>query len=296
MKAELIDIIEVGNTLGESVTWDPRCGHLWWTDIQERKIYSLDYASRNIDIYSPPERLGSFGLTDDPEQLICAFASGFALYNPSTQLYQSIGTVEPEFSGTRLNDGRLDRQGRFFAGTMIENNERSPANKCGLYSVDSGMVQQHFKGLTIANGLSWSTNGSLVYVADTAKQTIWRFDYDVNTGQLSNRRIFANTKGKCYPDGATVDSSDHYWSANWGAARLIRYTPDGQVDFELSIDAPNISCVELGGPDMNLLFVSSARQGLSAEQLAAFPNSGHLFVYKTDIKGIAQKHFYSAND
>jgi len=295
MKAELIDIIEVGNTLGEGVTWDPRTGQLWWVDIQQSKLYRLTYASRDVEIFPLPERLGSFGLTDDPAVLICAFASGFALYHPEINIRDSLIAIEPEYTGTRMNDGRLDRQGRFFAGSMIESDVSSPTEGCGLYSIESGDVKQHFTDVSIANGLSWSTDGSRVYFADSPKQTIWCFDYDVIKGVLSNRRIFATTEGNCYPDGATVDAADHYWSAKWGAAKLVRYSPNGEIDYQLPVDAPHTSCAEFGGPEMDILFVTSAKQELTAEQLEAAPNSGHLFIYQTDIKGIEQDNYYPAN-
>ncbi len=292
MKAELIDIIEVGNTLGEGVTWDHRTDQLWWVDIQQCKLYRLTYASRNVEVFPLPERLGSFGLTDDPNVLICAFASGFALYHPEINVRDTLIAIEPEYTGTRMNDGRLDRQGRFFAGSMIEGEVSIPTEGSGLYSIESGNVKQHFTDVIIANGLGWSVDGSRVYFSDSPKQTIWCFDYDVSKGEFSNRRIFATTEGECYPDGATVDAADHYWSAKWGAAKLVRYNPDGEIVYQLPVEAPHISCVAFGGPEMDTLYVTSAKQELSAEQLKTAPNSGHLFIYQTDIKGIEQTKFY----
>lgn len=294
MKAELVDIIKVGNTLGEGVTWDARTGNLWWTDIQESELYRLDYASRDISIFSLPERLGAFGLTDDPDVLICAFASGFSLFNPVTKEQGLLTPVEAQFSGTRLNDGRMDRRGRFYAGSMIESDSSTPPEGCCLYSVEQGQITTHFSDVTIANGLGWSRNGKKMYFADSPKQTIWSFDYDSATGSPSNRQVFATTQGNCYPDGATVDSADHYWSAKWGAGKLVRYSPEGEINFELMVDAPHTTCPEFGGPDMDILFITTAKQDLSPEQLSAAPNSGHLFIYQTDIKGIKLDKYYKA--
>ena len=292
MKTELIDIIAVGNILGEGVTWDPRLGCVLWTDIQAKKLHRLHLNSKKHSCYNLPDRLGAFGLTEDEDILICAFSFGFALYNYRTQKLSNKIEVEAQHPSTRMNDGRLDPQGRFWAGSMIENNDVGPPKGASLYSIEAGIVKKHISNIRISNGLAWSVNGEHMFFADTPTQKIVRYGFNQNDGSISNESIFAHLPEGAYPDGATTDSTNSLWCALWGSGGVIRYDSQGEVSHELKLPASQPTCVTFGGDDMDIIFVTTAKVGLAKQELAKQPEAGNLFIFKSDVKGVNRDHYY----
>jgi L-arabinonolactonase len=275
--------IEVANELGECVLWDKIAGAVWWTDIEGRALYRLDWQTRSRAIFPTPHRLASFGFIAGRRDLIVAFDCGVALFDPATAA--TCGLIRPEglSSGQRMNDGRIDRQGRFWIGSMAE--DPQAPSEARLYCVANGQVETHLRGLGIANGLAWSPDGTVCYVADSRERVIWRFDFNIATGALSGRREFARCR-RC-PDGATVDAEGYLWSAQWGGGCVIRYAPDGCVDRVLEVPVSQPSCVAFGGPDLDLLFVTTARDGLTGAETGA----GDLFVYNVGVRGLEESRF-----
>lgn len=288
IRAELVDIVAVRNTLGESVAWDPIAEQLWWTDIHERRLYRYDPRSGSLATFELPERLGSFGFLADGERLVAAFESGFALYHPQSGHTEWVTRPKHEATNVRLNDGRVDRQGRFWAGSMTEG-PGEPRGK--LYCLCGREARVHLTGIAISNSICFSPDGRYLYFADSPHRTIVRFDIDEKSGALSNRRIFVRTPQGAFPDGANVDAEGHLWSAHWSAGRIVRYAPGGAVSGELEVPAAQPTCIAFGGRDLNLLFVTSAREGLSAAALRAQPNAGDLFVYSTNVTGLPDQRF-----
>ncbi len=287
---ELIDTIRVQNTLGEGIQWDVGTQALWWTDIQERRLHRYDWATRSMQIFATPERVGSFGLIKGGSGVIAAFESGIALFDPGNGALKWLARPDADLPGVRLNDGRVDRQGRFWAGTMVESEPRS--GRANLYSVDgSGRATRRENGITISNGICWSPDSTRFYFADSPLRTIHCYDFNSATGAIANRRLFARTPEGAHPDGANVDAEGFLWSAHWGAGRVVRYAPDGTVDRVVDVPASQPTCVAFGGPALDLLFVTSARDGLTEEELARQPSAGDVFVYKMGCIGLAEQHF-----
>lgn len=287
---QLLRTIRAHNTLGESVLWDGQSQTLWWTDIQERTLLRFDWSRQSLVHIGLPERLGSFGFAGDAQGLVAAFETGFAVVEAGTHAIRWLARIPGIGDGIRFNDGRVDRQGRFWAGTMAENPQN--AGKATLYCLPPGREPMAREGgLTITNGLCWNPDGTTMYLADSAQHVIWRYDFDPESGAIANRRIFARTADDVCPDGATVDADGFVWSAHWGAGRVVRYTPDGEIESVLDVPASQPTCVAFGGPDMNLLFVTSAREGLSEETLQSQPNAGDVFVYETPWRGLPEPRF-----
>ena len=290
--AKLTDTVSVENELGEGVIWDAAGAAVWWTDIEGRALYRYSPADKQLQQWSTPERLGCFALVADSDNLICGFASGFAYYNPATGAVQWLGKIEPDNPGTRLNDGRADRQGRFWAGSMVEAGEPGGG---ALYSINNQLqVCRQISGLTISNGLCWSPDGKLMYHTDTPSRSIYRYEFDTASGVISNQRLLVRTEKGCFPDGATVDAEGYIWSAQWAASRVVRYSPAGEVDFILPLPVSQPTCVAFGGPGLNRLFITSAHQGLDNRARAAQPEAGNLFIFETDIQGVADPGFQPA--
>lgn len=284
---KLIDTIRAGNTLGEGVFWDAAGRSVWWTDIEERRLLNYAPQTRRLASFAMPERVGSFALTGDGTRVIAAFESGFALVGLDGGTLDWLGKPDAGLGRVRFNGGRTDRQGRFWAGTQEEAEPRSGC--ASLYCVDrDGAIHRRESGIQISNGLAWSPDGTTMYFADTPLRTIWRYDFDPRDGTISNRHVFAHTPKGAYPGGATVDADGHLWSAHWGAGMVVRYTPDGAVERVLDVPVSRPSAVAFGGADLDLLFVTSAREAGAAE---SEPGAGDVFVYESDVKGLAEKRY-----
>jgi L-arabinonolactonase len=283
-------IISAANVLGEGVLWDDAAGVLWWTDIQSSELLRFDWGSQRLQRNALPHRLGSFGLIQDSSDIIAAFANGIALYHPEGGALQWISQPAAAHPHLRFNDGRVDRQGRFWTGTMIE--KESATADAALYCVTAnGATVEHEYGLRITNGICSSPDGRRLYLADSPRAIIYCYDLDPDSGTLLHRRMFARTTGGAFPDGANVDEHGCVWSAQWGGSRVVRYTPDGKVDQVLEVPVSQPTCVAFGGPDRDLLFVSSARDGLSAAQLAQQPHAGDVLVYRVQSRGLPEPRF-----
>lgn len=285
-------MLHVGNTLGEGIVWNERDGCAWWTDIEERKLYRWHLTHDTLDSYPVPERAGCFAFIEGSEELIVAFESGIALHDLYNNRCRWLSRVERGQSGRRFNDGRADRQGRFWAGTMVEDSGRAPAASAALYCADRrGQVHRRLDGLQISNGLCFSPDGRYCYLADSPRHVIFRYTVDAESGEFHEQTVFAETSTSAFPDGATVDSDGCIWSAQWGSSRVIRYTPTGHVDRIIPVPTQQPSCVAFGGSKLDLLLVTSARKGLSSEALADDSMAGHVFIFRTGHTGIVESRY-----
>lgn len=287
----LIDVIAVQNILGESANWHTASGQLWWTDIQGRRLYRYNPASQVLSHFDTPRRLCSFAFADGGG-LIAAFENGVALYNPASQACDWLFRLADNHAPIRFNDGRTDRQGRFWAGTMMEGPFDSLRPLGQVYCFDrSGMVQRHREKVKITNSLCSSPDGRLLYFSDSPQHVIYVCDQDPDSGALSHQRVFAHTPAGAQPDGAVTDSEGCLWSAQWGASRLVRYTPDGRIADIVTMPVSQPTSIAFGGPQMNLLCVTTARDGLPQDELMRQPQAGDLFIYQTDVTGLADAQF-----
>lgn len=293
---ELVHSVEVSNTLGEGVLWNERTQTVWWTDIQRARIYEYDLTASELRSRDTPYRVGCFGFVEDSPDLVVAFDRGIAIYSLRTGGIEWL--VEPGAlaAGVRFNDGKVDSRGRFWVGTMIED-PAVPAGSCSLYCYDrrAGLIEV-LGNITISNGLCWSPDGSVLYHADSPSRSIRGYRFDVENGTASGPRVFAVTPPGVEPDGSAVDTDGGVWSAQWGGSRVVRYTAEGEMDVVVDMPVSQPSCVAFGGADLDLLFVTSAREGLGARDLAAEPRAGDLFVYRTNFRGLPAFRFRQAPD
>jgi L-arabinonolactonase len=284
-----VAIFPVKNLLGEGILWDSHRQRLWWTDIQDRKLYRHDWAAGETHTLEMPERVGSFGLVAGSERLITAFESGFAWYDPGDGSVKWLARPEGLHRAVRFNDGRVDRQGRFWSGTMVEGDQ--PAVSADLYSFDRKYgIRQHLGDVRISNSLCLSPDGRKLYFADSPTRTIRVFDLEPE-GTLGPGRVFVQTPDGADPDGSTIDADGCLWSAHWGAGCVVRYTPEGQIDRVLRVPASQPTCVCFGGPDLDVLCITTARIGLSDASASAEPNAGDVFLYRVGVKGLPEAEY-----
>lgn len=300
---ELIDTLEVHNELGEGVIWDAQSQVVWWTDIQQKRLYQYTPSSKQLRSWQTPERLACMSPIENRAGMVAAFESGFAFYEPESGSLEWIKKLEQDNPGTRFNDGRTDRQGRFWAGTMVEDRD-SATYKGSLYCLNQDLlVKKTRQGLSIPNSLCWSPDGRWMYHTDTPSRHINRYKFDPADGSIdipyaigtvstdTDAHSFIETHVDCYPDGSTVDSEGGLWNAQWGASQVVRYTPDGQHSLTLPIPTKQPTCVAFAGPDLDLLVVTSAHQSMTPEQRENDPNAGNVFIYQTPFTGIAESRF-----
>lgn len=282
-------ILDVKNRLGECVLWDARESAVLWTDIESSLFWKWDFPDAEPQSFSLPERLGSFALTDIAGTYLGAFESGFATFTPSENTFQLIAPVSAKHKHLRMNDGRVDREGRFWAATMAEQDPVGDEPWGTLWRHDGEeRASPTLSGFKIPNSLCWSRDGRTMYFSDSSQNTIWRYAFDPDVGPMGDPIVFAKTEKHVHPDGSCIDSEDHLWNAQWGGSEIVRYRPDGSIERRVKLPVSQPSCVAFGGPDLDILFVTTARVDLSEEQLLSEPLAGALFAYQTDIKGIPE--------
>ena len=288
LPAEPAFIIPSQCVLGEGPVWDDRLGCLWFTDIQQSQLLCWHHAAARLERIALPERLGSLALTDDAQVLLLALASGFALFSPATGKLDWLHKMEPNYRGMRLNDGRVDRQGRFWAGSMVEDETLAPPERGTLYRLDPPGTAAPVAlrdGISISNSLCFSPDGAHAYFADTPTRRILR--YPAN-GAPGPGEVFAQTDPGCWPDGSDVDAAGRLWNAQWGGSRVMVYGPDGAIAGRLNLPVSQPTCVAFGGPDLDLLFVTSASEGLDR---STEPHAGDVLVYAAGVQGLPAGRF-----
>ena len=276
--------------LGEGPVWCPREQALYFVDSLEPAVKRFDPAAGAVRSWPVPDLVGSLALREGGG-LVVALRRGFHTLDLATGAVAPIHLPE-EPEDTRFNDGKCDRRGRFWAGTMhYVGLPRQP--KGALYRMDvDGRVTRMVDGIRTANGLGWSPDDRLMYYTDTRTNRIDVFDFDIATGSLANRRVFAEVpQDSGFPDGLTVDAQGFVWSAKWDGARIVRYAPDGRIDRVVAVPVPRPTSLSFGGADLGTLYVTSARDGLDDAALVRHPLSGAVFALELGIRGLPEPRF-----
>ena len=305
---ELIDRVGVKNRLGEGIIWDSFRQCSWWTDIQSKLLFKYQPSIKKLDCWDTPERLCSLALISHrgvpSDYMLAAFDKGIALYNPLINDLKWVYYIEEYQAGVRLNDGRTDRQGRFWVGEMNESQSSMKYSEatdggerqgCKLYCVDRDLnITTHLGNISISNGLCWSPEGHVMYHCDTPKQIIDKYSFESSTGEIRSRSVFRIVAEGNFPDGATIDSEGCMWSAKWGGGQVVRYSPRGEIVDVLKLNVPQPTCVAFGGDDLRFLFVTTAREGLCQDGGEKYSNSGDMYIFRTNAHGLLDTPFQLA--
>lgn len=287
-RPELARIGDQTDVLGESPLWDERSRALLWVDIRLPAIRRLDATSGRVQTWSMPEMVGCIALTSDERRLLVAMGDAVSLFDLDRGTFQAVATLPERPDGHRFNDGRCDRQGRFWVGTM-HNVTRAPEGT--LYRLDGRRLVPVRRGLCIPNSLCFAPDGGTMYFADSLHHAITSHDYDVATATPGVGREFARTEPPGFPDGATVDAEGFVWSAQFRASRVVRYAPDGRVDRVVPMPVDKPTCVAFGGPNLDILYITTASQHMSAEEMAAQPLAGALLAMDPGVRGLPEPRF-----
>src|SRR5205823_940907 len=275
-------IVDCRNVLGEGALWCPIEQRLWWIDISNPSLWSWQPATKKVEHWPLPKPPGSFALRKNGGFLF-AFRSGIAtLTRPGDDLDWVDGL---ELGDERFNDGKTDRAGRFWAGTL-DRKLGSPIGR--LYRISPGLeVKAVDQGFTISNGIGWSPDNRVMYFTDTPSRRIYRYDFDLASGAVSNRRVFVEAEpGHGGPDGMTVDAEGFVWSAQFDRWCIHRYAPDGKLERSVRLPVQRPTTCMFGGADLGTLFVTSASFDVEGQ-----PQAGGLFALQPGVRGLPEPRF-----
>lgn len=278
-----------GDILGESPCWVPAEGRLYWVDLRARALRRLDPARNETRSWPMPEVIGAV-VARRSGGVVVALKQALFAFSPAEAALTRLATLETGPDENRLNDAKCDRAGRIFCGSMWDYGLQTSG---ALYRVEaSGAVARLREGVTVANAIAFAPDGHTIYFTDTRQGAIERADYDPATGMVGPWEVFAPADAAPgRPDGATVDAEGCLWNARYQGGCLARFRPDGRLDriVELPVSQPT-SCA-FGGAGLATLYVTTARQKLEPERLAAEPLAGSLFALDVGVAGLEEPAF-----
>lgn len=277
MPVEIACVAPLECVLGEGPVWD-EAGFVWWVDIKAPALHRYRLEGGEVRTWPLPERPGSAALRRRGG-LILGLERGFAFFDPDTGVLEPLFDPEPQRPENRLNDGKCDDKGRFWVGSMHDP-EQDPSGH--LYRLDPDLNLERFEmGFVVTNGPAWSADGRTFYFTDSVERRIWAYDFDMEAGRLGAARLFAQLlPEEGHPDGQCVDAEDGLWTACWNGARVARRGPDGALDRVVGLPVPLVTSCCFGGEGLDILFVTTARVGLTPAELEAAPLSGGLFAIR----------------
>lgn len=278
----LENVLNARARLGECPLWDNERKLLYWVDIYNYRVHQFNPSTKSDRFFEVGDAVGSIALAGK-NRLLLALRDRLAFLNLQTEEVTSLIALEADKPDTRLNDGKCDRQGRFWFGSMHD--EKPEAS---LYRYDpDGSLQVMETGLTISNGLGWSPDEKTFFLTDSPTQKIYAYDFDAKTGQIDNRRVFVDLRDESFvPDGLTIDSEGYLWSAMWDGWCVIRFDPQGQEVLRIPMPVQCPTCCTFGGEQLQDLYITTASVGLSQKQIQKSFYSGDLFCLKTDVCGM----------
>jgi sugar lactone lactonase YvrE len=280
--------IDAQAKLAECPRWDERTQTLYFVDIDSFILYAYDTKSKSLVHRKFDEEIGCFAL-DEQDGFIAAFRSGVYTFEQFNAALKPYWSASYDQKTTRFNDGRCDAKGRFLAGTMYSPKD---AFKGALHQFSQGKEVLIDQAAWTSNGLAFSPDNTIMYYSDTPNHVVYQFDYDVESGVATNKRVFIQfPHGNGRPDGATVDSEGNYWSALYQGQRVVKISPQGKILEEYPVPATYPTMVAFGGPDMKTLFVSTCRGAQTEDELKQFPHAGGIFALETNVKGQIEPRF-----
>lgn len=284
-KAELF--IDSRCELGEGPLWHPMLKRLFWFDIVNQTLLSATADGHMVDRITFKDVVSAAGVIDE-DHLLVAQAGALLHYEISSDTSRVVVPFEEDLTGNRPNDGRVNPAGGFWIGTMSRTggHDQLPG---ALYQYREGKLTTLIPGVGIPNATCFSPDGTIAYFADTQFPVIRKVAMDPATGLPTGEwSEFANTSGLGAPDGATVDSEGYVWNARWGGGCVVRHAPDGSVDRVVEVPASRTTCPAFGGDDLKTLYITSARQGMTDEELANEPHAGSVFALRVDVPGLPE--------
>lgn len=280
---------EISCELGEGVMWHERRKQLFWVDILEKKLHKIDLKTKAHREWLLPDHIGTI-VPDADGNLILGLQGYVARFDPdSGELNKMLDIPEP--SGNRSNDGKCDPAGRFWLGTM---SMKQLPHQGNVYSIESGRkIKLKIPGTTIANGIVWTKDKRTMYFIDSSTNCIQQFDYDDATGNILYVKKAVDVPEELgTPDGMTIDEDDRLWVAHYGGSGVFHWDPMvGKLLGKVEVPVPRVTSCTFGGESLDVLFITTAQEGMSAAEREEYPLSGSLFAAKMNTRGFAPNIF-----
>ena len=290
--AEIECLVEAKDILGEGVIWHPKERKLYWCDNLKSNIQTYDPATGAHEVFPMPEEVGCIVFRERHPGICAAMKSGFAfIHDLAKPEIEYIVDPEPELDANRMNDGKCDRRGRFWCGSMDAGLTEATAS---LYRFDPDLsCHKMDTDIICSNGIAWSPDNSVMYFSDTRKEALYAYDYDIETGSIANRRVIVDTSDQPFRiDGATVDSDGNYWCALVHDWAIGKYDPSGTLLDRVELPVRQPTMCTFGGADLDVLYVVSATRFLEPGEAEKQPLAGALFaIMGTGATGILEPYF-----
>ncbi len=296
MKIELL--LDAHAIIGESPTWVASEQAIYWIDVKAPALHRVDLRTRAVRRWRMPSDVGGFALAEaangTPAAAVVALRDGLFRLDLASGALTMLAAPPFDPASTRFNEGACDRDGRFWIGTMFD-----PMPGAGddpvlatLHSFTlAGGLRPEPDAAELHNGMAWSADDRLFYLAHSQRREIFIFDYETVSGRLGRRREFASiSEQPGIPDGAAIDEEGGYWCALHGGGRLRRYLPDGTLDREIMLPVSQPTMCAFAGDALDLMVVTSASDRLTPRQLAAEPHAGGLFCLRPGVTGIPRHY------
>lgn len=281
--------LDAGARVGEGPVWDEDRQELLWVDIPEGLVHRWSASDGVVTTQPIGQPVGAVALRQSGG-LVVAVRDGFGVTDgsaPGVELRREVERADPT---TRMNDGKCDAAGRFWAGTMELDME---PGRGSLYRLDANFeVTRVLEGCGVPNGLAWSSDGRTMYFIDSLAGGVDAFDYDPDEGRIGTRhRLFDVPTDAGLPDGMTIDAEGYLWVAFWGGGTVRRFGPDGLPGTIIQIPASQVTSCTFGGRNLDELYVTSAADGLTPEQRRDEPHAGAVFCVRPGVTGLPPARF-----
>lgn len=288
MNQRLRCVAPTGDKCGEAATWSPDEQALYWCDVNRFLIHRMD-AEERVSSWFFDEPVAALSLTEEPGLWVVALASRIILWRPADDSRRDHGFHLPDWPTARLNDGRAAPNGDLWIGSMSNNvgPDGEPGDAAFGHGVlhriqPGGVVTEEKRELGISNTVCWSPDRTTFYFGDTQQNTIWAYDYDAASGEISRERPFFAGFERGVPDGSSIDAAGRLWNCRFDGGCVVCVTPDGRIDQVLEIPARNVTTCAFGGADLKTLYITTAAMMTTeADRLA-----GSLFAYAADVAGL----------
>jgi len=280
-----IQLIEESQSiLAEGPVYNEKDNCFYWTDIKDKKIFQYPLRTKKIKKYQFDKKIGTFCFTNE-NKIIAACEDGIYYLSLQNQSMTYICNPEKNLPKNRFNDGKCDMMGRFYIGSMDDEEKETSGS---LYVYEKNQIRKLESNLSISNGLGWNKANTKFYLTDSPKREIYVYDYEIKTGNISNKKIFAKIKtGDGYPDGLSLDNEDNIYSCHWGGFKITKYSPGGKILQIFPLAVPNVSSCCFGTKNYDTLLITTAKKDLKQEELKKYPLSGCVFTLKlNNITGV----------
>jgi sugar lactone lactonase YvrE len=285
-----VNVAHCQSQCGESPIWDPVTRRLCWVDTEYPVFSRFDPATGWAETAATQWRVQAIGRRRSGGW-IAVVRDGFSFLDADPARGRFLGNPVEGVAHMTMNDGAVGPDGRFYAGSL--NFDVLDAPDGCLYRVDiDGSIATIETGIVLPNGIAFSPDGKTMYVTEMFAHRILAFDFDARKGAVSRRRALVTVpEAEGLPDGLIVDAEGFLWSAHWQGFRVTRYDPDGRKAGHVDVPAPTATCMAFGGLDLGTLYITTAKKGLTPEQIDEYPQAGDLFALETGVRGRIEPEF-----